>query len=132
MAPLPGRRPRVRWSAAIARKSMAPRNPTACSSPPHGKPATRAHATCTSGTMAFDAGKEPLPWWEQVLWRYYDATEYVANFQNTRLVAYSGEIDPQKQSADVMVAAAQREGFTFEHLIGPGVAHKYEPETKKK
>ena len=80
----------------------------------------------------FDPKKEPPPWWEQVLWRMYDATDYAANLANTSLIAYSGEIDPQKQSADIMEVAMARAGLKLERLIGPNTAHKYEPETKKK
>ncbi len=79
----------------------------------------------------FAAGKEPPPWWEQVLWRCYDATAYAGNLANTSLIAYSGEIDPQKQSADIMEKAMAGEGLKLERLIGPNTAHKYEPETKK-
>ena len=79
----------------------------------------------------FDPKKEPPPWWEQVLWRLYNATDYAANLANTHLIAYSGEVDPQKQSADVMREAMEREGLKLEELVGPKVGHKYEPETKK-
>ena len=82
-------------------------------------------------TKAFAPDKAPPPWWEQQLWHLYNATDVVANLADTHLIAYSGEIDPQKQSADLMEAAAQREGMKLERLIGPKTAHKYEPETKK-
>jgi hypothetical protein len=80
----------------------------------------------------FGEKKEPPPWWEQMLWRCYDATAYAGNLANTSLVAYSGEIDPQKQSADIMEEAMAGEGLKLERFIGPQTAHKYEPETKKK
>ena len=79
----------------------------------------------------FAEGKEPPPWWEQVLWRCYDATVCAGNLANTSLIAYSGEIDPQKQSADIMEKAMAGEGLKLERFIGPKTAHKYEPETKK-
>ncbi len=79
----------------------------------------------------FAEGKEPPPWWEQVLWHWYDATDYASNLSNTQLVAYSGEIDPQKASADTMEKAMAGEGLKLERLVGPNTAHKYEPETKK-
>ena len=79
----------------------------------------------------FAEGKEPPAWWEQVLWRCYDATAYAGNLANTSLIAYSGEIDPQKQSADIMETAMAGEGLKLERFIGPKTAHKYEPETKK-
>ena len=79
----------------------------------------------------FAEGKEPPPWWEQMLWRCYDATAYAGNLANTSMLAYSGEIDPQKQSADIMEKAMAGEGLKLERFIGPKTAHKYEPETKK-
>ena len=80
----------------------------------------------------FDAGKEPIPPWEQTLWRWYDATVYAANLANVPLVAYSGEIDKQKQAADIMERFAAKEGLTFPHIIGPQTAHKYHPDAKPK
>lgn len=80
----------------------------------------------------FAAGKTPPPWWEQVLYRWYDATLYAANLANTTTVAYSGEIDGQKQAADIMLRFAEKEGVTFPHIVGPQTAHKYHPEAKPK
>jgi dienelactone hydrolase len=69
--------------------------------------------------------------WEQKLWRWYDATGYAANLANTTVVAYSGELDKQKQAADIMAEAMKKEGLTLTHVIGPKTEHKYEPEAKK-
>jgi len=80
----------------------------------------------------FAAGKTPPPWWEQVLYRWYDATLYAANLAYTTTVAYSGEIDGQRQAADIMLRFAEKEGFTFPHIIGPQTAHKYHPDAKPK
>lgn len=75
--------------------------------------------------------KEPRPpWYEQKLWQLYDATDYALNLFNCPTIAYSGELDKQKQAADVMSGALKAEGLELEHLIGPGVEHKYEPRTK--
>jgi hypothetical protein len=71
------------------------------------------------------------PWWEQKLWHWYDATDYAGNLFNLPTIAYSGEIDKQKQAADMMAKAMKAEGLGLEHLIGPGTGHKYEPKTKK-
>jgi pimeloyl-ACP methyl ester carboxylesterase len=79
----------------------------------------------------FGAGKEPPPWWEQMLYRQYDATDYVRNLFNNPLMAYSGEIDPQRASADTMEKVCGEEGVKMERLIGPQTAHKYEPGAKK-
>ena len=80
----------------------------------------------------FAPGKTPPPWWEQVLWRWYDATLYAGNLANTKTIAYSGEIDGQKQAADIMLRFAKKEGVEFPHIIGPQTAHKYHPESKLK
>ncbi|HEY2951540.1 MAG TPA: prolyl oligopeptidase family serine peptidase [Verrucomicrobiae bacterium] len=75
--------------------------------------------------------KEPKPaWFEQKLWHLYDATDYAANLFNFPVLAYSGELDKQKQAADVMARAMKAQGLELMHLIGPGVQHKYEPKTK--
>lgn len=87
-------------------------------------------AETASYTKALAPGKPPRTPWEQTLWRWYDATAYAANLAGVPVVAYSGEIDPQKLAADTMAAAMAKEGLTLEHLIGPQTAHKYHPETK--
>jgi len=82
-------------------------------------------------TKALAPGREPRPAWEQTLWRLYDATGYAENLSSVPTLAYSGELDPQKQAAEIMQAALASEGLTLEHFIGPQTAHKYHPETKK-
>ncbi len=79
---------------------------------------------------ALAPGKPSRTPWEQTLWRWYDATGYAANLSNFPLIAYSGEIDPQKQSADLMEAAMAKEGLKLERLIGPKTAHKYHPDSR--
>jgi hypothetical protein len=54
---------------------------------------------------------------------------YVRNLFNTRVIAYSGELDRQIQAARVMEEAYKSEGRELTHLIGPGVEHKYESQT---
>ena len=82
-------------------------------------------------TSAFAPGKEPPTSWEQQLWHQYNATDYAANLFNLPTIAYSGEIDKQKQAADIMSEAMAAEGLKLPHLIGPNTAHAYHPETKK-
>jgi dienelactone hydrolase len=69
--------------------------------------------------------------YEQKLWHLYDATDYAANLFNCPLVAYSGEIDGQKQAADKMAIALAEEGLTMTHIIGPQTAHRYHPAAKE-
>ncbi len=82
-------------------------------------------------TKAFTAGGELPPIWEQQLWNWYDATACAANLFNCPTIAYSGELDPQKLSADLMEKAMAAEGLKLERLIGPRTAHQYEPATRK-
>ena len=78
-----------------------------------------------------DPKKEPPAPWERKLFSLYDCNVIAANFGNLPFIAYSGELDPQMQSGKLMNDAIAAEGLTLEWLIGPGVGHKYEPETKK-
>ncbi|HUE72003.1 MAG TPA: prolyl oligopeptidase family serine peptidase [Pirellulaceae bacterium] len=71
------------------------------------------------------------PEYEQKLWGLYDVPNYTRSLFNTPVIAYSGELDKQIQAARVMEEAFTKEGRTLTHLIGPGVEHKYEPETLK-
>ncbi len=82
-------------------------------------------------TKALDNKKIERTWWEQKLWLWYDATAIAGNLYNVPTLAYSGELDPQKQSADLMEKATAREGLKLERFIGPKTEHKYEPETKQ-
>jgi predicted esterase len=67
------------------------------------------------------------PAYEQTMWDVYDVPKYVRNLFNLPVVAYSGELDKQKQAADIMAEAFHAEGHELTHLIGPGMAHKYDP-----
>lgn len=69
-------------------------------------------------------------WWEQKLWRLYDATDHAVNLFNVPTVAYSGEDDRQKQAADMMEKAMAAEGLRLTHIIGPKTQHRFEPGAK--
>jgi len=69
------------------------------------------------------------PWYEQKLWGLNDVPDYVRNLFNTSVIAYSGELDKQREAAVIMEEAFKKEGRELTHLIGPGVEHKYEPAT---
>jgi hypothetical protein len=75
----------------------------------------------------FQSEKLRPTWYEKKLWHLYDSTDYALNVYNCPLIAYSGEKDRQKQAADVMAAAMEKEGLTLLHLIGPKTEHSYEP-----
>jgi hypothetical protein len=69
-------------------------------------------------------------WYHEKLWRLYNATDYAANLFNLPTVAYSGELDKQKQAADIMAEAMKQEGLELTHVIGPKTEHKYEAGAK--
>jgi len=71
------------------------------------------------------------PWYEQKLWHLYDCTDVAANLLQCPTVAYSGEIDGQKQAADVMAEALKAEGIELTHVIGPKTKHAYHPDSKR-
>jgi dienelactone hydrolase len=70
-------------------------------------------------------------WYEQRLWHLYDCTDVAANLLQCPTVAYSGEIDNQKQAADVMAEALKQEGMELVHVIGPATKHAYHPASKR-
>ncbi len=83
--------------------------------------------------VADKAAKDPSmkpTWWEEKLWKLTDATVYAANFFQLPIVAYNGEIDPQKQAADIMERYMAEEGLSLSRVWGPNTAHKYHPDSK--
>jgi hypothetical protein len=61
----------------------------------------------------------------------YDCTGYAANLTHLPTVAYSGELDIQKQAADIMEEALATEGISLTHLIGPGTKHSIHADSAK-
>ena len=70
-------------------------------------------------------------WYEKKLWHLYDCTDYAANLLQCPTVAYSGELDTQKQAADVMDEALRAEEVRLVHIIGPATKHAYHPEARR-
>lgn len=66
---------------------------------------------------------------EQILWQVYDAPDYVRNFLNGPVLAYSGAEDKQKQAADLMERELKAVGHSLHHVIGEGMGHKYNEES---
>jgi len=69
-------------------------------------------------------------WYQARLLHWYDCPDWTNNLRHVPTIAYSGEIDRQKQAADVMVAAFESRGMKLPHIIGPQTAHKIHPESK--
>jgi hypothetical protein len=74
-------------------------------------------------------------WFEEKLWTMHDCPLWVRNLQTVPTIAYSGEIDKQKQAADIMAKAAwelpEDEHFELTHIVAPKTAHSISPEAKK-
>lgn len=88
--------------------------------------------TETVGFLRLDApGKAPRPWYEQKLWHWYDSTDYALNLNQCPVIAYNGDMDGQKQAADMMQVAMAKEGLTLTRVIGLNMGHGYTPEGKK-
>jgi len=69
-------------------------------------------------------------WWEERLWKMYNASDSAVNLFNLPTVAYSGENDPQKQAAEVMARELAKVGLELTHIIGPQTGHTYEKAAK--
>ncbi|MFO1063564.1 MAG: prolyl oligopeptidase family serine peptidase [Pirellulales bacterium] len=72
---------------------------------------------------------KPTPY-QKALLHWYDCPDWTNNLRHLPTVAYSGEIDQQKQAADVMAAAFKDRGMELKHIIGPQTAHKIHPDSK--
>lgn len=66
-------------------------------------------------------------WFERKLWNWYDCPAWVLNLTTCSTVAYSGELDIQKQAADVMAEAMEKSFQQLTHIIGPQTKHSIEP-----
>ncbi|MEO6184539.1 MAG: prolyl oligopeptidase family serine peptidase, partial [Verrucomicrobiota bacterium] len=80
---------------------------------------------------AFHGEKLVPTWYDKKLWHLYNATDYARNLFNCPTVAYSGELDKQKQAADIMAKALAVDGMQLTHIIGPKTEHKYHPQAKE-
>ena len=71
-----------------------------------------------------------IPDYQRRLWRLYDCPPWARNLIHCPTVAYSGEIDRQKQAADVMTAALASNDIELTHIIGPDTAHQIHADSK--
>ncbi|QDV22169.1 prolyl oligopeptidase family serine peptidase [Aureliella helgolandensis] len=72
---------------------------------------------------------KPTPYQQQLL-HWYDCPDWTNNLRHVPTIAYSGEIDRQKQAADVMAAAFAKQGMELPHVIGPQMGHKIDGDSK--
>jgi pimeloyl-ACP methyl ester carboxylesterase len=71
---------------------------------------------------------------EQKLWQMYDCPNWALNLRMLPTIAYSGELDKQKQAADVMAKSCwelpEQSRFELAHIVAPKTAHTITPEAK--
>lgn len=82
-------------------------------------------------TITYQKLKEPVESPGRELLRIYDAVDYAGNAGLVPLIGYGGSEDPQLAAAQTMQKAAQKAGFEIPVLVGPGVAHKWHPDSQK-
>lgn len=75
---------------------------------------------------------DKLPPQQESCLSIYDAYLYAENAFNIPVVAYSGEIDKQKQAADLMQKHIEGFKIPMKHLVAPGLEHKFPPEWQQK
>lgn len=63
---------------------------------------------------------------------FYDALDYALNAHNVPVITYGGENDPQRQAGMLAVAAAKQLGVEIKELVGPGMGHKFDPDSLRK
>lgn len=72
----------------------------------------------------------PLPWFQDLPLRIYDATNYTMNLANVPLVTYGGEEDPQLAASTTMRDLAQPLKVPVKVIIGPKMGHKFDEASK--
>ena len=72
------------------------------------------------------------PEYVQELWQIYDVPNYIRNFLNGPVLAYSGSEDKQKQAADLIAREMDAIDHDLPHVIGDGMGHKYNESSVEK
>lgn len=85
-------------------------------------------------TLVYQGWKDPYPFpvdsIQQRLLNWYDVLPWTRNLNQTKVIAYSGEIDKQKQAADRVMEQAKKLGQEWPYVIGAGMGHKINPESR--
>lgn len=68
---------------------------------------------------------------QEKMLRWYDCPPWADNLRDLPTIAYSGELDKQKQAADIMADAMQQRGMVLNHVIGPQMGHKIDDASKQ-
>ncbi len=75
-----------------------------------------------------------LPWYQEKCLRIYDAVDYSLNCFDVPVVAYSGELDAQRQAAVNIENRLKKLGLgdKMVHLVAPGEKHRFPADWRKK
>ncbi len=73
----------------------------------------------------------PLPFYQDLALSIYNPVDYALNAYDVPICTYGGEKDEQLVASTNMVARAKELGITIKLLIGPGVGHKFHPDSEK-
>ena len=74
---------------------------------------------------------EQRPPWQHANLSIYDAVDYAMNAANVPICTYGGENDSQLLAGTTMVDAAEAVDVDIKLLIGPGMGHKFHPDSFK-
>lgn len=74
---------------------------------------------------------EQLPAYQHATLGIYDAVDYALNAFNVPVCTYGGELDAQLLASTTMVDAAKQLDVPIKLLVGPGMGHKFHPESLK-
>ena len=72
-----------------------------------------------------------LPVWQHQTLGIYDAVDYALNAANVPVCTYGGELDPQLAASTTMAKAAAALDVDIKVIVGPGMGHKFDPESQK-
>ncbi|MEL6108020.1 MAG: prolyl oligopeptidase family serine peptidase [Planctomycetota bacterium] len=86
-------------------------------------------------TLVYQGWKESTPFevtpTAEKLLKWYDVLPWTANLRGVKTIAYSGEVDKQKQAADRVVEQATKMGLTFPYVIGPAMGHRIDEDSQE-
>ncbi len=81
--------------------------------------------------LNYQSPKSPLPEHQRDALHVYDALDCALNAFNVPICTYGGELDKQIAASQLMVDAAKKRDVEIKFLIGPGVEHKFHPDSFK-
>ncbi|MFN0055845.1 MAG: prolyl oligopeptidase family serine peptidase [Planctomycetales bacterium] len=74
---------------------------------------------------------QPLPSYQDLTLPIYNPSDVALNAFNVPICTYGGELDEQLVASTDMVARGKELGVPMKLLIGPGVGHRFHPESLK-